>query len=170
MENWKAIPGHEGRYEVSDLGRVRSLDRDVLCKDGRVFRCKGRLLTPKPNVGGYPSLRLGRGFPAMVHQLVTLAFLGPADGNYTCHNNNDKTDNRLSNLRYDTAYGNQTDRIAHGTIMYGSMMPHAKLNETKVAEIKRRLGRDPHRVIALDYGVCAGTISAISRGKNWRRV
>lgn len=171
METWKAIPGYEGRYEVSDEGRVRSLDRDVMCKGGRTIRCKGRLLTPKPNVGGYPSLRLGRGHPEMVHQLVARAFLGPAEGRYTCHNNGQKTDNRLGNLRYDTAYGNQADRAAHGTETHGSMMPQAKLTESEVGEVKRRLALgETHKAIGADYGVCSATISLIAIGKNWRRV
>lgn len=170
METWKAVPGREGEYEVSDQGRVRSLDRIITRKDGRTAKCKGRLLTPKPNVGGYLSLRLGRGFPAMVHQLVMLAFVGPSNGMYACHNNGVKTDNRLCNLRYDTAYGNQADRAAHGTEWYGSMVPFAKLNEAQVSEIKRRLAKETHAAIAKDYGVCAGTVTQISIGNNWRRV
>ena len=170
MENWKPVPGFEGRYEVSDQGNVRSLDRYAVCKDGRKFFCKGKLLLPKPNVGGYPSLRLGRGNPVMVHQLVMRAFVGPADGRYACHNNGIRSDNRLVNLRYDTAYGNQADRAKHGTETYGSMLPHAKLNEAQVREIKTRLRTETHERIAQDYNVCRATISLISVGKNWRRV
>lgn len=54
--------------------------------------------------------------------------------------------------------------------MYGSMLPQAKLKEEQVAEIKARLGKETHDAIAADYGVCRGTISAISSGKIWRRV
>lgn len=170
METWKPIPGHEGKYEVSDAGRVRSLDRIVSRKDGRSHRCKGRVLAMEPNTGGYLSLRLGRGFPVMAHQLVALAFIGPAEGRYTCHNNGVKSDNQLSNLRYDSAYGNQADRKGHGTEKHGSVLPQAKLNEAQVAEIKARLRRETHAAIAKDYGVCAGTITQISIGNNWRRV
>lgn len=171
MEIWKPIPGYEGRYEVSDAGRVRSLNRDVPCKGGRVIRCKGKVLTPKPNPGGYPSLRLGRGHPVMVHQLVALAFLGAPEGRYTCHNNGVRSDNRLANLRYDTAYGNQADRAAHGTETHGSALPQAKLTEAQVGEIKRRLILgETHAAVASDYGVCAATVSLIAAGRNWRRV
>lgn len=170
MENWKDVPGFEGRYQVSDAGRVQSLDRYALCKDGRKFFCKGKMLVLKPNTGGYLSLRLGRGHPVMVHQLVMLTFVGPANGLYACHNNGVREDNRLVNLRYDSAYGNQADRKLHGTERYGSMLPQAKLNEAQVAKIKSEIGIRSNRSIAADYGVCTGTIDLIGQGKNWRRV
>lgn len=170
MENWKAVPGFEGGYEVSDQGRVRSLDRYTTCKDGRKFFCKGKVLQPKPNVGGYPSLRLGRGNPVMVHQLVMLAFVGPANGRYACHNNGARDDNRLSNLRYDTGYGNQADRVLHGTETHGSMLPQAKLTESQVAEIKRKLPSSTSRALAREYGVSPGAVDLIRQGRNWRRV
>lgn len=170
METWLDIPGFEGAYQVSDHGRVRSLDRLVAHKDGRLCKAKGKILTLKPNVGGYPSLRLGRGHPAMVHQLVALAFLGPAYGRFVCHNDNDKSNNHLPNLRYDTPQGNMDDRIRHGTTMKGSQMPFAILDENKVAEIKKLLPSHTHEALAARYGVCGGTISAISSGKNWKHV
>ena len=48
-ETWKAIPNYEGYYEVSDLGRVRSLDRFITYSDGRVTKHKGKVLTQNKN-------------------------------------------------------------------------------------------------------------------------
>lgn len=106
----------------------------------------------------------------MVHQLVALTFIGPAEGRYTCHNDNDKTNNRSANLRYDSPLGNQADRVLHGTETYGSALPQAKLNEAQVAEIKRLLPTYTHAELGVRYGVCAATVSLIAAGKNWRRV
>ena len=46
-EIWKPIKGYEGIYEVSSLGRVRSLDRHIVRKNDADYRLKGRVLTPK---------------------------------------------------------------------------------------------------------------------------
>lgn len=171
MEIWKSIPGFEGAYEVSSEGRVRSLDRIVRCKNGAAKSYKGRILLLKPNVGGYLSLRLGRGNPVMVHQLVAQVFIGPApEGLQACHNSGDKNDNRKNNIRYDTPKANQADRVVHGTDRKGSQLPQAKLNEAQVAEIKSMLGLISHRAIAAQYGVSSTAVSLISSGKNWKHV
>lgn len=46
-EVWKDVPGYESLYQVSNLGRVKSLDRSILCKNGRVKHLKGKLLAGK---------------------------------------------------------------------------------------------------------------------------
>ena len=81
VEQWRDIPGFEGRYQVSDQGRVRSVDRYVrLVAHGVETRrlARGKVLAPAPGTHGYPSVVLGRdGGTRAVHRLVALAFLGP---------------------------------------------------------------------------------------------
>ena len=105
-ENWAPISGYEGRYEVSDLGRVRSL-----C--GR-----GRILVPWPKPKGYLMVGLRGGDEReakTVHGLVLAAFDGPRpDDLETRHLDGDPTNNRLSNLIYGTGTENQIDRVRHG--------------------------------------------------------
>lgn len=113
MEKWKTIPGYEGRYEVSDLGSVRSLDR----KDTRGRRRKGRVMSLRRQPSGHLTVSLCNGqqrsFP--VHRLVLLAFVGPCpDGMEACHENDVPDDNRLANLRWDTRSANVMDSVRNG--------------------------------------------------------
>lgn len=116
MEEWKPVVGREGSYEVSSLGRLRSLDR-VLAYGGR--RRRGQLLSPWVDPEGRAHVDLpkdGARFRRLVHQVVLEAFVGPCPpGMEACHNNGDPTDNRLENLRWDTHSGNMWDQVRHGT-------------------------------------------------------
>lgn len=114
-EQWAPIPDAPG-YEVSDLGRVRGIDRVVHYRDGRTFRYQGQLLRPAINpVSGYPHVRL-KGRSRNVHTLVLEAFVGPRPSGMECrHLNGVPGDNRLSNLRWGTSSENNQDQVAHGT-------------------------------------------------------
>ena len=103
METWKPIAGFEGRYEVSDRGRVRHLAHtDRL---GRHWRF--RILAQSK--GRYPSVSLGKGKRGLVHRLVAEAFIGPPNGRLTLHGNDDPFDNDVGNLRYGTHADNSYD-------------------------------------------------------------
>jgi len=110
-ESWRAVPGQPG-YEVSDLGRVRSVDRVVHFPDGRKRRAPGVLLSPVVDKDGYRHVGLpGRRWP--VHQLVLVAFVGPRpDGQEALHGNDVPHDNRLANLRWGTRGDNMQDAVA----------------------------------------------------------
>lgn len=106
MEIWKDIPGHEGRYQVSNMGRVRSLAHRVrLVAHGKetVRLSPGRVLKPGRQQSGYLSVAIGKGNSRQVHQLVLEAFVGPRPaGCEVLHLNHKPADNRLENLRYGT--------------------------------------------------------------------
>lgn len=118
-EIWKAIPGYEGFYEVSDQGRVRSLDRIVPASNGTSRRLRGKIKAPQTGAEGYLMVTLYRGSEGRtmtVHRIVMNTFAGPRpEGMERCHNNGDRTDNRLANLRYDTRSENMFDTVRHGT-------------------------------------------------------
>lgn len=134
QETWLPVVGWEDLYEVSDQGRVRSLDREIEMSSSRTRAFKmvkrGRVLSPIFSAGySYPRVQLCRdGVVARrrVHRLVAEAFLGPRpDGMYVCHWNDDPTDNRLANLRYATPSQNSYDAVRNGR-NWEANMTHCK--------------------------------------------
>jgi len=93
VENWKDVVGYEGLYQVSDAGRVRSLNFNK--QKGNV-----QLLKPQANTHGYLQVNLKRRLYA-VARLVAQAFIPPIDGKPEVdHIDRDKSNNRIENLRW----------------------------------------------------------------------
>jgi hypothetical protein len=116
-EQWAPIYGHEAAYEVSDLGRVRSLNRVIQRRDGTPYPVRGQMMRTHLK-DGYPAVSLngGKRRGVRIHVLVLEAFAGPRpEGMEACHNNGNSTDCRLTNLRWDTVSENRRDLIRHGT-------------------------------------------------------
>lgn len=119
METWKDIPGYLGVYQVSDKGRVRSLDRVRVLSNGRERRLKGKVLTPSTGLKGYQRVILytpgGSEKTMLVHRAVLLSFEGESSaGSLVLHGDGDPRNNELSNLRWGTHSDNMHDRVSHG--------------------------------------------------------
>jgi hypothetical protein len=110
-EVWRDIPGYECRYQASNLGRVRSVDRQVANRWGTTNRIKGRVIPPHLSNWGYLRVTLcaaGKCVKHSVHRLVASTFLeNPAGLPEVNHRNGDKTDNRPENLEWTTPSANQ---------------------------------------------------------------
>lgn len=120
MENWRSIFGYEGLYEVSDLGKVRSIDRVVVSSAGWSAFKKGTILKPIDNRNGYKYVSLwknGRVRREYIHRLVATTFLGdpPSPEYQVAHGDGIKDNNALLNLRWATPRENASDRVLHGT-------------------------------------------------------
>ena len=101
MEIFKDIKGYEGHYQVSDIGRVKSLER----YDQMNRFIKERILKSNLSSNGYFTVNLCKGKPQtyLIHQLVAMAFLGHSPNGYNGlivdHIDFNRTNNHLSNLK-----------------------------------------------------------------------
>lgn len=167
------MPGWEGYYQVSSLGRVRSVDRVVTQKSrwgiqNRTMRGKPLKLNSCTNQ--YRSVTLSRPNKKpeshLVHRLVAFAFHGhPPLGYEVCHTNGIRTDNRSVNLRWDSRASNHKDKLSHGTDSRGEKNSMCKLNIQKILEI--RVSTLTLKELSKMYGVTEGTVSQIRNFKSW---
>ena len=165
-EKWVSVVGHEGWYEISDLGRTRR------SRPGGSNTFVGRIYKPRVHKRGYLEVSLsidGKKYYCRVHRLVAEAFIGPCpDGMEVNHKDGDKLNNTPENLEYITHADNVAH--AHATGLHdnkGEKHPLSKLTESNVHEIRRLFGKETHEAIAKRFGVCRATISLIASGKNW---
>ena len=113
IEIWKSIIGYEESYEISNFGRIRSIDRTIICKNGNPQFNKGKVLSPSKDKDGYLQIHLskkGKLKYFRIHQLVFQTFTGQSI-KYLDHKNRIKNDNCLTNLRPSTNSTNQANRL-----------------------------------------------------------
>ena len=185
-EIWRPIPidGYEDIYEVSNLGRVRSIDRYVSCNSGIRF-CKGHILKPAINNCGYQHITLCKNqklHSFRLCRIVAKAFV-PNPNNLPCVNHKDecKTNDVWTNLewvdyKFNNNYGTRNERISN--TQKGIYKPSCKShNETSkkavmcvdtgevyqsLSEIQRTTGYN-HCNISM---ACRGKLKT-AYGKHW---
>lgn len=177
IETWRAVVGFEGFYEVSDLGRVRSLDRVIeQIRRGCIVRfpVRGRILASGSHPSGHHSVVLwvnGEKCTRCVHRLVLEAFVGPRpDGKECRHLNGVPSDNRLANLVWGTRRENFNDRTRLGEWNQprGEVHHKSKLNEQDVRFIREQVGRGRDCAsIGRQLGVRRQVVWRVARGQNW---
>jgi hypothetical protein len=169
MEWWKWVVGYKGYYQGSTLGRVRSVDRIVVDKNGRTFRRRGRILRPGRNADGYLHVGLcknGVSRTRKVHQLVAAAFLGPCpDGQIVRHGLGGKLDNSVSNLCYGTLSENGLDRVRDGTTNARSV----RRSDGKEYRSMTEAARDSGCWVSSIWGACNGELKT-SGGFGWEYI
>ena len=170
-ERWLPVVGWERFYEVSSIGRVRSLPR--LSVNGRRWY-GGKILKPWLT-HGYEVVGLYRpGFHEhkQVHQLVAAAFIGPCPpGQQVRHGPNGKSDNRASHLCYGTSADNHADRLRDGTSNQGERHGLAKLTDVVVADCRiRHAAGETQSSLASEYGVSKAVMHHAIRGTRWAHV
>lgn len=169
-EEWRPVVGLELLYEVSTLGRVRSIRNCTSSKVGHILKPKGRK---------YSRLILSNGplrHTVLVHRLVVFAFLGePPPAHEVNHKDGNKFNNRLVNLEYVTHPENHRHAVATGLHTYDSIQGernvNAKLTDEKVRLIRQRL-RDGVGVNAIgrEVGMPYQRIQEIRDGIGWAHI
>ena len=168
MEEWRDVPGYEGWYSVSNLGRVRSDYAHPGQRAGKVL---------SPSRGDYPTTQLwrdGQCKGVSVHRLVAAAFIGPCPpGLQVNHKDGNKYNPHVDNLEYVTPSENCLHAIRLGLnkppqSKLGREHPCSKLTEADVDEIRGLRGIVPQRTLARRFGVHRGTIYGVQVGKWWR--
>jgi hypothetical protein len=171
MEAWRAIPGYEDYYEVSDAGRVRSLSR-IVQRSGGDYRVREKILRANSS-GPYLCVTLcmeGVHTGFSLHRLVLEAFVGPCpEGFVTRHLNGLGVDNRLLNLKYGTEKENWADRYLHGTDNCGEKHATSKVSEFMVFEI-RALLNGQGAAYARAHGLSESAVRSIRKRRNWKHI
>lgn len=162
-EVWLPVVGYEGLYEVSNLGRVRN-------------SVTLRFLKPAVNRGyAHVSLYAESKRPKThyIHATVLRAFCGPPPfpGAEGCHNDGNRGNNALTNLRWGSRQDNVDDRLRHGRQQFGTRVRRSKLTEQQVREMRAqyRAGKGTH-LLAREYGLSTHTTWCAVTGKTWRHV
>lgn len=153
---WKPVAGFEDRYEVSNDGRVRSLDIYVNCRGGKTRIYKGRVKPTHRNNRGYVVVGLCRDNKTthtLVHRLVAEAFIdNPYNKPQVNHVDGDNTNNRADNLEWVTDNENK----AHSSIdVGGTQRPKRRVvatNMTTGAVLCFGGLREAERALNLDHG------------------
>jgi len=161
-EVWRPIRGYEGHYEISNHGNVRSLKNN-----------KNKLLKNIIGYKGYRVVNLSLNDKKVkkykIHVLVLEAFIckrpGPTHLIHACHNDGNRTNNHLHNLRWDSPRNNQLDLIKHNPKRH-------KLKESDILKI-RKLSKEEGlsaSQISRNYGVSSSHIRCILRKDRWNHI
>jgi hypothetical protein len=166
-EIWLPVVGFEDRYEVSNMGRVRSLPK--------LKQPELKILKPSLRVGGYLLVTLRRDtapHQLRIHCLVLEAFVGPRpEGHEARHLNGKRNDNRLDNLAWGTKLENANDKRVHGTMCIGENHGRAKLTAADVLEIRRLHKAGARQVdLAKQFGIVQSKISSAILGYTWGHI
>jgi hypothetical protein len=177
QENWRAIPGYNGRYEASDQGNIRSLPWEftrVIRGRLQTFKSKLKLMKLRKAKDGYLQVDLvmpeGNKTTIQVHRLILMTFVGPPEeGQHACHYPDpDKTNNKPENLCWASRQENEAHKLEHGTHQRGENSPTAKLTDDDIRAI--RASDETGTVLAKRYHVSDSLISKIRRGLKWAHV
>lgn len=173
-EEWRCVADCDGKYSVSNLGRVRSNARVVLGVDRKPhrFRC---IIMKTRDMKGYTQvlLWLGRKVAGrLVHRLVAHAFIGDILPGLTVnHLDGCKTNNRAKNLEIVTYRENTAHAMRTGLAPRGQRMGNARLTDGQALAIfRRRLSGERSKDLAAEFGIARPTVAHLVTGRNWNHV
>ena len=175
-EIWEDIVGYETKYQVSNFGRVRSLDRYPLFKDGRKRLLKGQVLKPVKDHNGRLCVKLSNNENVRknktISRMVATAFLGrPEDALLEVnHIDGNPLNNHIENLEWTTRQENMKHAFDNNLFRTGEDSPHNKVLISDVEDIFKLkfVELKTNEEIATIYHVTRQTIDRIINGKSWQ--
>lgn len=176
-EIWKDITGLEGIYQISNLGRVKSLERKRKGPYNRIMHLKEKIIKGRAVGIGYYAVQIERDGSKKnnkIHKLVAEHFISNPE-NKPCvnHINGIKTDNRVENLEWVTHSENNQHAYDKGLkiSLKGEKSGRSKLKNTDIVKIREMLAQGTViRLVAEKYNVSLSAIATIKTGKTWKNV
>jgi hypothetical protein len=175
-EIWKDVVGYEGYYQVSNFGRIKSVDRIKHYSNRKASFLKGRVMSSSKNACGYERLDIRKDNVKkqfLLHRLIAEAFIPNTDNKPEVnHINGIKDDNRVCNLEWVTHDENMKHayNMGVGTARRGSDNGLSKLAEIDVYNIKYNLHfvNTPH--LTKIYSVSKSTIEKVRSNRSWTHI
>lgn len=174
-EVWKPVQGYEGLYEISNLGRLKSPQKVVNGKEGRLHTLKERMLNPRVNQTGYYHTALYKnGKPKWytVHRMVALSWIdNPENKPHINHKDSNRLNNRVDNLEWCT----HGENMKHG-FLYGNKTQKGEKNNAakitrEIAEAVRALyaeGNLTQWQVGERFGLARCHVKDITTHKIWK--
>lgn len=171
-ERWRPVIAFEGLYEVSNLGRVRSVARFIRVRDGKRLM-EGRILKIRIDNEGYPRVTLcnaPKEVTSHVHRLVAEAFVAGC-GPLVRHLDGNPQNCRDSNLAWGSYPENEADKARHGKTPRGESHVNSKMTDTAVRQIRELHARGFTQLsIAEALGLNRGVVGNVVRKEGWTHV
>lgn len=169
QEIWLPVIGKEGLYEVSNMGRVKSLPRIIKNSNNRSVR--ERIMAVVKNKGYVVVGLQGNKSNIGVHRLVAAAFIpNPDNKPFINHKNGVRNDNRVENLEWCTQKENVHHAFETGLIPTGEKTKQTTLSNAEVVEIYKKSKNQPHKTLAKEYNTTVSVVNHIAIKANWKRV
>jgi hypothetical protein len=177
-EEWRSIPGFEGYYEASNLGRIRSCTRVVPHASKGTITKNAQLIKQQIDAKGYCRVLLHKLSHCTyhgIHRLVASAFMGlPPTGKDQCnHKDGDKTNNRIENLEWVSARENIQHAFQNGLmwVSCSGVGSFARLTIDAVKDIRDLAAEGvAHKAIAEKHGISTHYVSEIKTRRTWTRI
>ena len=178
-EIWKPIPGYDGYYEVSNLGRIKSLARLAVTGVAR-YTTKEKIL--KQSQGRYCNFAVcvnGKAKTLRTHVVVALAFHGNPPGKVgrgrydwqVNHIDGNKTNNSSENLEWVQAWENNLHATNNGLKPIGENHKNSKLTKMQVMAVRSLIDSGWTTAnVGIVFGVCQMTVNNIAHKKSWSHV
>lgn len=164
METWKKIPDCTG-YEISNCGRIRSYKKRNSLGGWSISKHPQRILKQSVTNKGYLFVRIMQNKTPRTRRVADLAlltFVGKKPPLLeVCHNDGNKTNNHLSNLRYDTHWSNMQDKVKHCRV--------GRFDQSQILYIRIQVANKKSTLkdLAVSFCVTESTIRKICKGKTY---